>query len=515
MLKLVKLQIDVPSSKSLTQRAFLANYLSGNKGKVINPLVSEDTNYFKKAIDKGLGGKVYLGNNGTALRLLLPHLKEGTIVDGNKYLRTRPIKELVEALEDLGYEIKSNNGYLPLKIISKNIIDNEVIVDASMSSQFLSSLMMLGSTLKNGLLIKVRGELISKPYVDLTLDLLKQYGIKVENYNYKIFTIKPQRYKKVDYRIESDFSSASYFLTYNFISDSQIKISNLNLKSKQGDLNYIKALDDLKGGKTEFDFNAMPDMVMSMAVAAIFTNKKISINNIANLRVKETDRLKALNYNLNKIRIKNKIGEDYIVIWGTGGKYKNIKIKTFNDHRIAMALGILGLGVDNPNCVAKSYPDFWKDLEKIKEGNVVLTGMRGTGKTYWGKKYAKEWGMSFIDFDEEIEKLAKKKVSEIVEERGWKYFRELEYKITKKYSNSKNTVIATGGGTLMHKRNYDLLKNNFIILLETDIKTIKNRIKNSKNRPALTNKDFIRELKDIYRKRKNKYLKIADKVIKT
>ena len=185
MLKPVKIDIKVPTSKSITQRALLANFLSGNKGKIINALISEDTKYLQAALKKRLRGKIYLGNNGTALRFLLPHCQPGAVIDGNQHLRKRPINDLIKALEQLGYVIQSNKGYLPVKIISNKITNLEVAIDASLSSQFLSSLMFL-----NPITIKTKGKIVSKPYIDLTINILKQYGIKVQNKNYKIFKIK-------------------------------------------------------------------------------------------------------------------------------------------------------------------------------------------------------------------------------------------------------------------------------------------------------------------------------------
>ncbi|MFH0819382.1 MAG: shikimate kinase [Patescibacteria group bacterium] len=523
MLKPVKTQIHLSGSKSITQRALLCNYLSGNKGRVIKPLIADDTKFLQKALEKKLQGKIFLGNAGTAVRFLLPFAPVGATITGNKYMQKRPISDLLNALEGLGIKTESLNGCPPVKIISRNIINKEVTVDASKSSQYLSSLLMLAPTLKNGLTIKIKNKLVSRPYIDLTLDVLKQYGIKVENKNYKIFKIKHQKFKQINFKVEADSSSASYWQVYNYITGSKIEMPNLNLKSVQGDIKFIKALEKLKMGKTEFDFNKMPDMVMSMAVVSIFTNNKIKIKNIENLRIKETDRLKALNYNLNKLGIKNKIGKNYIIIQDNnkfvetrhGVSLQKITIKSFDDHRIAMAFGILGLKIDNPKCVSKSYPDFWRDYKKIKNANVVLTGMRGTGKTFFGAQWAKEWNMKFIDLDQEIERYAKMKVADIVSKNGWKYFRDLEYKITEKYSTSKNTVIATGGGTLMYKRNYNLLKNNYIILLVSEINDILKRIEKEKNRPALNGHDFIFELNEIWKQRKAKYYAVADNIVKS
>jgi len=522
MLKPVKINITVPPSKSLTQRALLCNYLAGNKGKVINPLISDDTRYLQRALKKKLKGKIFLGNAGTAVRFLLPFARAGAVITGDKRMRKRPVQDLLDALKELDIETKSKNGCPPVKIVKREINKKEVTADASKSSQYLSSLLMLAPTLKHGLTIKVKNKITSLPYIDLTLAIMKEYGIKVQNINYKIFKIKHQQYRKKKFIIEGDASSASYWLTYNQITNSKIQITNLNLNSKQGDIKFIQALAQLKKGRSVFDFNQMPDCVMSMAIAAIFTNRKITIKNIANLKIKETNRLTALHYNLNKIGIKSKIGQDYIIIWGTDGRVRtsrDLSLRSFNDHRIVMAFGILGLKIDNKKCVNKSYPNFWRDYNKIKNANIILTGMRGVGKTTLGQKWAAEWGMKFVDSDWEIEKSAKKTVAQIVQEKGWQYFRDLEYKIVKKIVRAEHcsvrTLIATGGRTLIYQRNYKLLKNNYIILLTTDVQTIIKRIRNDKNRPSLTGVDFRKELENIWQQRKQKYFNIADKVIKT
>ncbi|MFA5995942.1 MAG: shikimate kinase [Patescibacteria group bacterium] len=473
-LKPVKITLTLPGSKSLTQRALICASLAQGQSIITAPNYGDDLQYLIKALQQlgvriqkksnqliinGVAGKfcvptkpIYVGDSGANYRFLAELVPVGTKLTGSAQLQKRLLK-------------------------------------TAPTSQTISGKLLAGT------LTKIPDKLVSKGYVAMTQAVIRDFSGRGRKYI-----------------IEPDASAATYWLTYNWITGAKITFSNWPVKSYQPDFQYAKALQQLTNGQTAFDFNTMPDSVMSLAVAAIFTKKIITIKNISQLTYKESNRLQALHYNLTKINIKNTITKNSITIYGTGGKFKHSKIKTFNDHRLAMSFGVLGLPVDKPNCVNKSYPNFWQDYKKIQEANVVLTGMRGVGKTTLGKQLAKQWGMKFVDLDQLIERKAKLPIAEIVARYGWKKFRALEHQVCKQITKLQNTVIATGGGTLMYTRNYQLLKHNYIILLTAPLTTLAKRIKQDNNiRPALSkNNTALSELKAIWDKRKETYYKIAD-----
>ncbi|MEK7085402.1 MAG: shikimate kinase, partial [Patescibacteria group bacterium] len=289
------------------------------------------------------------------------------------------------------------------------------------------------------------------------------------------------------------------------------------------------------------DMNETPDLVMTFAVLAMFTEGKTKITNIGNLRIKETDRISALENELKKLGARVKTGKDWIEIESPFPGMKNstckilpgedsqsvmatITINTYDDHRMAMAFGIItdifrNLTIENPSCVSKSYTTFWKELEKCgthqpsaKTPNLILTGLRGSGKSKIGKLLAEKLKLNFIDIDEEIEKHEKMTIKEIVELRGWEYFRAVENLIAKKIGKLKNAVISTGGGTIIDRNNEKALKKNGkIIYLYVKPEICAKRILNSKNRPPLTNKETVEEeIKHLYKERNGRYCESAN-----
>ncbi|MBU1151579.1 hypothetical protein KJ632_01980, partial [Patescibacteria group bacterium] len=292
-------------------------------------------------------------------------------------------------------------------------------------------------------------------------------------------------------------------------------------ETKNGTLiNGPKKLTPLRN----IDLNHAPDLVMTFAILAIFCKGKTTIKNISNLKIKETDRIVALKNEISKLGIKVSISSSSITIHGDpkhNFPSKTITIKTYNDHRIAMCFGILqhaipNLKIENPSCVKKSYPNFWNDLRKLQNKNIILTGMRGSGKTKLGKMLSKKIKKKFIDLDKEIEKLAKSKIKNIVKEKGWDHFRKLEKQISKNFSMQDNLIIATGGGTIINNENYQAFKQNSIIIYlhRLPANSLK-YIANDKNRPNLTKeKDQLKDLEKTYKARKETYRQRADHTIK-
>lgn len=414
--KINNVNIEILGSKSYTNRALIIASLAEGKTILHNPLYSDDTKYMMESLEKlgikfekkekdlivyGNGGKFELKDNvelfcgiaGTTSRFLtglLALFDKDVIITGEGKILERPIGELVEGLKQIGVKIDylGNIGSLPLKGNGKNINSNEISIDGSISSQYFSALMMIAPLLKNGLIINVLNKQISKSYIDITIDIMKSFGVEVINNNYDQYIIKQSKYKAINYNIEGDWSSVSYFACIGALHDGSIEISNVNNNSVQGDKNFVKLIEKAggiveykensiivkKGGITpiEVDMEQMPDTAMSLAVLLSFANGKSKITGLSTLKNKETDRLQALHQELKKISIESEIGDDYIIIHG-GNNHKVVgSIETYNDHRIAMSMAIAGtvigdLEILKPEVVNKSFPEFWECLKKLED----------------------------------------------------------------------------------------------------------------------------------------------------
>ena len=403
--------IAVPGSKSLTQRALIAAALADGRSRLLGPLASEDTEYTSQAlaqmgitVDKkgeawqveGNGGRIatptteiYLGNNGTATRFLtsVAALGHGLFtIDGEERMRERPIGPLMEALRGWGVDISSVAGTAcpPLTINSHGLQGGETILPEGKSSQYLSSLLLVAPYAKSPAILKVRGEVLSKPYVAMTLSVMSDFGIDVDcNQELTHFVIPQGCYRAMDYEIEGDASNASYFWAAAAITAGRVTVSNVPVPSLQGDAGLVPLLARMGcdisregGGITvqgrerlegiTVDMGDMPDVVPTLAVVAAFAHGKTVINNIAHLRIKECDRLSAVVTELNKMGAQVEERQDSMIIHGDGGaRLHGALIDTYKDHRMAMSFAVTGLRVpgvqiSDEGCVAKSFPDFWE-----------------------------------------------------------------------------------------------------------------------------------------------------------
>ena len=556
------LSLSLPGSKSVTNRAFLCAALSSGKSRIYGALKSDDAEVMLKALGKmgvgiresknyieikGVGGKfkkgkitVDLHNAGTATRFLtaVSVLRESeTIITGDSRMHERPIGDLVDGLRQLGADLTylKNQGYPPIKVGSwelgvgrkKTPNSSELVVRMSgkKSSQYFSALLMLGPMLKKPLRIDVIGDLVSKPYIDTTIAVMKAFGVRVKNNDYKSFEVRPQSYTHTDYCVEGDASSATYFSALHFLHGGKLQLENLDYKKAiQGDVNFLEALAQLKKRSPRvIDMRAMPDAAMTLAVCAALTKGQTKITGLSTLRIKETDRLAALEAELKKVGAKAKANKDAITV--SGAKLHGAHIATYNDHRMAMCFAVLGtkvpgIVIEDPGCTEKTYPNFWEDLEKvyvsrIKLGqkNLLLTGMRCSGKSYYGKKIARALGRAFVDLDQEIEKQEKMKIERIVELKGWPYFRGIEQKICSEFATSKGLVIATGGGVVLSPKNMKKLKRNSVtVFIFSDPNILSDRLVQYRGRPSLTGEAIENEVQVIWNERRELYLKYADYV---
>jgi len=571
--------IRIPGSKSYTNRALLLAALADGKSTISNPLSSDDTDFMRTALEQlgikiakkdgkylvhGNGGKfnktakpLYLGNAGTAVRFLTAVLAatgpECTITGDNR-MRERPIGDLTDALTNLGALVTTNNDCPPVTIC-KTFEGGNTTVNGKISSQYLSALLMAAACAKKRVAIVVTGKLTSLPYIEMTLDTMRRFGIKVNTKGFKQFTVAPSTYKPTSYIVEGDASSASYFWAIAALNRCTVKVFNIDLSSAQADINFIKIAEKMgckiKTGKNfvtvtgprtlkplgTVDLNRMPDSAMTVAILAAFAKGKSVLKGLSTLRVKECDRIKALATELTKIGIKTIEGKDFLIIHGNPEAGNSAIVQTYNDHRMAMCFAVAGTKIPgikilNPECVSKTYPGFWKDLKKIgirlivgksskidsnRNKNIILGGLRGTGKTMIGKKIATILGYRFVDTDRLIEQKSKMKIAEIVKDYGWEKFRNMEHEIAKKLSKVKKTVISTGGGMLINHANARILNNNgIIVILECESAISADRIKGDKNRPALTgNGTIAKELEELWKQRKKAYYRFADLIIDT
>ncbi len=429
----LKAMVRVPGSKSLTNRALLIAALADGTTTLANALFSDDSRYFARALQTlgfdvnldpnraemtvtGLGGHIpasqaelFIGNAGTAARFLSAFLTLGQgeyILDGDPRMRERPIGDLVVALTQLGATIAPSpfkgdvrsEGSLcpPLKITSSGLPGGKTKIAGDISSQFLSALQMVAPYAQLPVDIEVTSELNSKPYVDMTLSVMSDFGVEVERDGYKFFRIPLTHYQpRATYPIESDASAASYFFAAPAICGGTVKVSNISRRSVQGDIAFLDILEkmgctleetgpcilvtgqsDLRG--LDVDMRDIPDTAQTLAVVAPFASTPTRIRGIASARLKETDRVHATCVELSRLGVNVDEHEDGLTIYPCDD-FHPATIQTYNDHRMAMAFSLIGLHVpgiflENPACVSKTFPDFFEVLEQLKE-----TGRQGTG----------------------------------------------------------------------------------------------------------------------------------------
>ncbi|MFT5755608.1 MAG: 3-phosphoshikimate 1-carboxyvinyltransferase [Alteromonadaceae bacterium] len=410
-------EVFLPGSKSLSNRALLLAALADGETTITNLLVSDDINHMLNAL-KTLGIQyslsdcgtectlvgnngffksnesleLYLGNAGTAMRPLCAVLaaSEGEFVlTGEPRMKERPIGHLVDALAQLNADIEylEDKNYPPIKIKGKALTGSTVTIDGSISSQFLTAILMVAPLLKTDTNIEIEGELVSKPYIDITLNIMSRFGVNVLNNDYQTFTVKGnQSYQAVKrYMVEGDASSASYFLSAGAIKGGQITVHGVGKLSVQGDKYFADVLEKMGAeiiwndesitvvGKplhaVDMDMNHIPDAAMTIATTALFAKGTTTIRNIYNWRVKETDRLTAMATELRKVGAEVEEGEDYISITPpTSLLYA--EIDTYNDHRIAMCFSLVALSntpvtINDPKCTAKTFPDYFDKLAEV------------------------------------------------------------------------------------------------------------------------------------------------------
>ncbi|AMM14593.1 3-phosphoshikimate 1-carboxyvinyltransferase [Burkholderia sp. PAMC 28687] len=416
--------VRLPGSKSISNRVLLLAALAEGETVITNLLDSDDTrvmlaalaklgidlkNDGERCVVKGTGGgfpvksaELFLGNAGTAVRPLTAALA----LNGGEYrvhgvprMHERPIGDLVDGLRQIGASIdyEANAGFPPLQIHAAGIaIDKPIKVRGDVSSQFLTALLMslpLAQSQRGPIVIEVDGELISKPYIEITIKLMERFGLSVERDGWSRFTLPAGgRYQSPGaIAVEGDASSASYFLAAGALGGGPLRVEGVGRASIQGDVNFADALirmganvmlgddwievrgvesDDGRLMPIDMDFNLIPDAAMTIAVAALFANGTTTLRNIASWRVKETDRIAAMATELRKVGATVEEGADYLVVTPPGQLTPNAAIDTYDDHRMAMCFSLVSLGgvpvrINDPKCVAKTFPDYFEQFAKL------------------------------------------------------------------------------------------------------------------------------------------------------
>jgi 3-phosphoshikimate 1-carboxyvinyltransferase len=407
--------IRVPGSKSLTNRALLIAALADGKTRLTNALFSDDSKYFANALQSlgfevqldeanremtiiGQGGKIpvrkanlFIGNAGTAARFLSAFLTLGNgeyILDGEPRMRERPIGDLVDALHQLGVELEATNSCPPVKIFAKGLPGGKTKIAGNISSQFLSALLMVAPYAQPPVEIELTTELNSKPYVDMTIAIMKDFGVEVHQGDHSYFTIRPATYLPIPtYQIEPDATTASYFFAAPVICCGTVRVENISRDSKQGDIAFLDVLAkmgcEIQEGKNyiqvtgnrnfmgiDVDMRDIPDTAQTLAAIAPFASSATTIRGIASARVKETDRVHAVCIELARLGVEVEEHEDGMTIYPCQ-TFQPAIIQTYNDHRMAMAFSLIGLRVEgvkieNPTCVSKTFPNFFEVLDHLR-----------------------------------------------------------------------------------------------------------------------------------------------------
>ena len=413
--KPINATIEVPGSKSYTNRALLVAAMARGTSTLTGALFSDDTRYMSASLRKlgikidadekqarfdihGNGGEIpvagaelYIGNSGTTSRSLTAYVSLGHgkfIIDGDEPMRHgRPIADLLDALRQIGVSARTQfeNGHLPVIIEADGLAGGKTRLDISKSSQFLTALLLIAPYAKNGMEIEVIGNR-TMPYIDITRSVMTAFGVQVVSEDYKYFRIEGgQQYQPRVYNIEPDASNASYFFAAAALTGGRVTVQHLNLDSAQGDLQFIHILEQMGCQKNVsnagitltgprqlkgvgVDMRTISDTALTLAAIAPFADSKVTIRNIEHTRWQETDRIHAMVTELRKLGVPVVEHQDGLEI--SPAPITPAAIDTYEDHRVAMAFSLVGLKangirINDPECVNKTFPDYFEVLEQL------------------------------------------------------------------------------------------------------------------------------------------------------
>ncbi len=390
---MLEADIALPLSKSISNRALILNALTIGALPLNDIAQCDDTDVMVKALSS-TDNEINIGAAGTAMRFLTAFYASQpnkiVTLDGSERMRHRPIKALVDALRQCGAEIEylGEEGFPPLKITGKKLTGGNISLPASISSQYISALLMIAPSMQNGLTLTLEGEIISRPYITMTLSMMRDWGMESDFYG-NIITIKSGCYTPTEFSVEADWSAASYWYEIEALSSGDISLKGLKQNSYQGDSQLSKIFERLgifthydndkvilepspdSDARLTIDMSEQPDLAQTVVVTCCMLGIPFHIKGLSTLRIKETDRLEALRKELDKLSFTITIEHDSELIWDGERHpiFEEPAIDTYDDHRMAMAFAPValyapGLLINNIEVVSKSYPGFWDDLQQ-------------------------------------------------------------------------------------------------------------------------------------------------------
>lgn len=386
-------RIDLPASKSISNRALILDALAYSPYEIENLSDCDDTNVLVKALDSN-ETTFDIGAAGTSMRFLTAFLSKTVgewIITGSERMKQRPIKLLVEALNYLGARIEyiEKQGFPPLRIFGSALTGGEIHLQGNVSSQYISALMMVAPTMQNGLKIVLEGKIISRPYIRMTIEMMGEYGVEVD-FTDSTIIIEQQEYQPITYKVESDWSAASYWYEIlSLVGKGGVYLNGLNPNSYQGDSKVAELFNELGVSTTymsegilitpnenattfmEYDFTDQPDLAQTFAVTCCLKGVPFTFSGLESLKIKETNRIEALINELRKLGFLLFEPAEGMLAWDNERceVAEPVSICTYDDHRMAMAFAPVALTrpiiIENPEVVSKSYPNFWEDLGKL------------------------------------------------------------------------------------------------------------------------------------------------------
>ncbi|MEE9393476.1 MAG: 3-phosphoshikimate 1-carboxyvinyltransferase [Planctomycetota bacterium] len=546
-------ELRLPGSKSEANRAIVVAALCKGITRISNATPCDDVRYLVDGLktlgfdlewlDQSAGelevrgglpkaahaartsGEIYCGNAGTAMRFLtsVAILVPGEwLLNGDRRMSTRPIQDLVDAWASLGVEIEARAGCPPIRVKGGLTRGGEVRLDASKSSQFLSSMLLVGWQLKGGLAVQITKGLASASYLELTTEVLKHFGIgtAMTEEHAAVCHTEGQSLGRDPFEIEGDWSAAGTFFALAHLSNSRFLGSNLRPDSTQSDRAVLHHLQALSGrGDLEIDVSNTPDQLMNLALVAARRSGRTRFVGAANLRLKECDRLAVTAREFTRMGIEIAVEPDGISIQGSS-RVQAVAFDPEGDHRLAMVGALFGclapgMQVSNADCVAKSYPRFFDDLTSIcnQTRPLAIVGMRATGKSTLARLIAEILNLEFVDSDSVFEFRAGE-IRRHVEKEGWPSFRRAEEAIIAEELRP-GVILATGGGAVESESTRAILKKKAaVIWITEELATIGGRLRaDSQGRPALSDTGLLPELESALDRRAPFYEDVADIIL--
>ena len=445
-------RLSLPGSKSITNRALVVAGLANGESSLSGVLFSEDTHVMMDSLQKmgveirqnsndqsvsisGTGGRlqspaetIWVHQSGTTARFCLPLAAlcgQEVTIDGDQQIRNRPHEGLCKALESLGAQIEYLEvaNSFPLVVNGKNLKGGRITLNGSISSQFISALLLAAPCFPDQLELNIEGDLVSRPYIDMTISVMQAFGAQAERVTDRRYVISPTGYQNSRYEIEPDASAASYFFAAAAISGGSVTVEGIGNQSIQGDTGFVGIIEKMGAKVTRLDhalsvtgtgslagidvsMKEISDTVPTLAAIAPLASGSTAISDVAFIAKKESDRVTALITELRKIGVKAEKTETGMIIYP--GEIQKGTIHTYDDHRIAMAFSVLGLVVpgitlDSPQCVAKTFPSFFDVLDQLRVAGdaklsiLAIDGPAGSGKSTLAKQVAKQLGLEYLD----------------------------------------------------------------------------------------------------------------------